>query len=240
MVTKVEPGLVQQSIRALNDSNVTLGEEDGIYIATLTTNDRTVTLPPVSGLQGKEYIIRRDGTGTNTLTVVPNGTDTVDDSINTLLHTDGECITLLCDESADDWILVRRDIPSTINDYTPSIVGFGTTSSVSFKWSRLGPFVKISGKFTAGTATAVEAQIPLPSGQTVRTGIPSNASVGDIDASGITNYNLTLHATAGDAFININRKDSSNTGVSPDTGSTIGSSFYYSVNAFVPIEGWNG
>lgn len=48
--------------------------------------------------------------------------------------------------------------------YTPTFTGFGTVSTQSFWWRRNGDSVEISGKFTAGTSTATEARISLPSG----------------------------------------------------------------------------
>jgi len=46
--------------------------------------------------------------------------------------------------------------------YTPTFVGFGTPTGVNFKWRRVGNKMQIRGTFTAGTTTAVEAQIGLP------------------------------------------------------------------------------
>jgi Major tropism determinant N-terminal domain len=46
--------------------------------------------------------------------------------------------------------------------YTPSFQGFGTPTGVNFFWSRMGNRIKVMGKFTSGTTTAVEARIGLP------------------------------------------------------------------------------
>lgn len=48
--------------------------------------------------------------------------------------------------------------------YTPTFTGFGTVSTQSFRWRRVGGNVHIQGRFTAGTSTSTEARITLPSG----------------------------------------------------------------------------
>lgn len=48
--------------------------------------------------------------------------------------------------------------------YTPTFQGFGTPTNVEFQWRQNGENVDIRGKFTSGTATAVEARIGLPNG----------------------------------------------------------------------------
>lgn len=46
--------------------------------------------------------------------------------------------------------------------YTPTFTGFGVVSAVNFTWVRAGNRLKVMGKFTVGTPTAVEARITLP------------------------------------------------------------------------------
>lgn len=50
--------------------------------------------------------------------------------------------------------------------YSPTVVGFGTTSNSDCYWRRVGSNIEVNIKFTTGTCTAVEAQVPLPSGFT--------------------------------------------------------------------------
>lgn len=47
--------------------------------------------------------------------------------------------------------------------YTPSTNGLGTVSGVEFQWRRFGDSVQIKGKLTAGTVTASEMRVGLPS-----------------------------------------------------------------------------
>ncbi len=45
--------------------------------------------------------------------------------------------------------------------YTPTLTGFGTPTGVSIWSRRVGDSLEIRGRFTSGTATAVEAQMTL-------------------------------------------------------------------------------
>lgn len=53
--------------------------------------------------------------------------------------------------------------------YTPVPVGFGTVTALSMEWRQSLTKTLLSGKFTQGTSTGVQAQLPLPSGQTIGT-----------------------------------------------------------------------
>lgn len=73
----------------------------------------------------------------------------------------------------DDVVLssdaTRYSDTSLITDwqsYTPTFQGFGTPSAVEFFWRRVGANVEISGRFTSGTATSVEARVSLPNNYT--------------------------------------------------------------------------
>lgn len=48
--------------------------------------------------------------------------------------------------------------------YTPTFTGFGTPTNVEFAYRQIGDSIEVSGKFTAGTTTAVTASMTLPSG----------------------------------------------------------------------------
>jgi hypothetical protein len=50
--------------------------------------------------------------------------------------------------------------------YTPTFTGFGTPTGVEFEYRQVGENYEIRGKFVAGTTTATEARISLPTGAT--------------------------------------------------------------------------
>jgi hypothetical protein len=65
------------------------------------------------------------------------------------------------------WIPYTATVGSIITEwqsYTPTLQGFGTPSTMSVYWRRVGGTVEIQGSFTAGTTTAVEARMSLPPG----------------------------------------------------------------------------
>lgn len=51
--------------------------------------------------------------------------------------------------------------------YTPTIVGFGTATSVNFMFRRVGDSYEIAGSFVSGIATAVTASVSIPSSNTI-------------------------------------------------------------------------
>lgn len=48
--------------------------------------------------------------------------------------------------------------------YTPTFTGFGTVTSIDFKYRRNGTDIEVVGTATSGTPTATEARLSLPSG----------------------------------------------------------------------------
>lgn len=46
--------------------------------------------------------------------------------------------------------------------YVPNFTGFGTVSSVSYQWRRVGENIEIQGTFVSGTPTATQGQVSLP------------------------------------------------------------------------------
>lgn len=129
---------------------------------------------------------------------------------------------------------------TTTASYSPTLVGFGTISGGSFHWARVGDMYVVWGKFTSGTASATEAQIPLPNGAEVKSGFGSNKLVGTFQRDGTTTLNhYTMLATAGDTFLNIGlRSSGSGTGLTPsDANAIVGAGAVSSFFATVPIEG---
>ena len=111
-------------------------------------------------------ILEDPGVGTNTTTIqsgVPTSSYTLtlpvdDGAANQCLKTDGS--------GNLSWVNCGSTIQTEWASYTPTFTGFGTVSTQEFWWRRVGDTLQIKGKFTAGTATGVEARISLPSGLT--------------------------------------------------------------------------
>ena len=65
-------------------------------------------------------------------------------------------------------VAVRADAPGNmLTSYTPTFTGFGTATNISFQYQCVGAnMLMVKGRATAGTVTATEARISLPSGFT--------------------------------------------------------------------------
>lgn len=134
--------------------------------------------------------------------------------------------------------------------YTPTFTGFGTVSTQSFFWKREGSDVLIRGKFTAGTTTATEARVSLPTGLTT-------ASTDLIPAITIAGMYVRGGHTAVTAHGGSILMEPSTTYVTFDTSETFGSASaqtqlskngdpnfsgsgdIVSIQARIPILGWS-
>ena len=128
-----------------------------------------------------------------------------------------------------------------MTSYTPTTQGLGTISSVEISYKKVGDTIIVKGSFVTGTTTAVEAQISLPNGYTVK-GTSSSSNVGVYFRSQNTALKGgAILATNGDSFVNIGDTSTfSNTSVnplSPSTGSaSIGTSQRVTVDFEVPVN----
>ena len=122
--------------------------------------------------------------------------------------------------------------------YTPTIVGFGTPTSVTFEWRRVGDSAEIKGRFQSGTSTAVAASISLPNGITTDAAkIPNNANVGEwkTNSTATSGFLFTGGATSNTLSLSIAG------GINQNNGSAIAASGGWVIfNSFlIPITGWS-
>lgn len=138
-------------------------ETDGIILC--SGSAFTVNLPAASGKSGKILVIKKtDSSFSNIITIDGNASETIDGALTITLNTQYEAVKLICDGS--NWHILEHTYPKEWTSYTPTFTGFGTESNVGFVWRRVGDSIEIQGRFTAGTPTATEARISLPSGLT--------------------------------------------------------------------------
>lgn len=71
-------------------------------VVNCTANTFTVTLPTASGIEGQYFIIKNSGTGS--ITVDGDGSETIDGAANKLLAIQNESITVISDGT--NWIIV--------------------------------------------------------------------------------------------------------------------------------------
>lgn len=149
---------------ASKSANYTLTGSDYSIIADATSASFTLTLPAPSA--GQVYKIKRaDNTLANTVTIA----GTIDGATNTTLNTINESIELIA--SATEYKIVNRHTIGPATTYSPSIngQGFGTPTSTSFFYQRMGDSIKVYGFFVTGTVAAAVFAVPLPTGLTIDT-----------------------------------------------------------------------
>jgi hypothetical protein len=131
------------------------------------TNAFTVTLPAANTwLSGIPLRIQKIGSDTNAITISRAGSDTINGSTSIKLCTQYELVSLMSDGSSA-WYIVDHRCNTDWTSYTPTITGFGTAATVTFKWRRVGDTLEVFGGWANGTVAASQASITLPSGCTI-------------------------------------------------------------------------
>lgn len=127
--------------------------------------------------------------------------------------------------------------------YTPTFTGFGTVATQSFVWRKLGSDIEVRGRFTAGTPTAVTAEVSLPS-VTVATTYTTNRNSGAYyrSASTPTHGGPTL-SSSGDTTIKFSSptvySNTASNSLAVDLGSNLlGVGEEMSLSYTAPILGW--
>lgn len=205
----------------------------------------TLTLPTAVGNKGKEFVIKyTDSNIANALTVDGNGSETIDGSTTTTLNTQGETLKIISDGS--NWEIVERKTNTSWTGYTPTFTGFGTPTGVDCEWRRVGDSIELLLRFTAGSSTAVAAEIDLPAGLTIDSVFTSNSCV--VGAWHINNSSA-ISRKRGVLWLNSSYTNSvlfgnddyttSGTPFSTLTGSAVGSSILVTARATIKVSGWN-
>ena len=202
----------------------------------------TLTLPTAVGNDGKIFRLGKTDSSTNAVTVDGNGSETIRGQTTFRLSTQHEWITIQSDGA--NWVLLQHEYPKVETSYSPTLVGFGTPSSVQFQWSRIGDKARIQGKFTSGTSTATEARFPLPTGL-VSAGtskIPSIMIVGEFaDNEASSSFNRHALAEPSVTYLTVSSQGNATNGLTKNTGSGyLSSGSTASFFAMVPIDGWEG
>lgn len=132
--------------------------------------------------------------------------------------------------------------------YTPTLTGFGTATSVTFRSRRVGDSLEVNGQFICGTSTGVEAKISLgfngtdsnvtyDSTKIAPANLTGNAAVGYVAAKS----NTVLTPSANQTYVNVGRSDGTYNPMAARLGSEFCSSGQaVGVDFRVPIVGWGG
>lgn len=129
--------------------------------------------------------------------------------------------------------------------YTPTFTGFGTAASIDFKHRRIGSDLLVTGRFVAGTPTAVEPRISLPSGLTSASSsiLPATLSLAGTTTttgSSATFFEEKVLIEPSTTYMVFGKQSSTTGGATKSasasadfaTGATV------FVNARIPIDGW--
>ena len=78
---------------------------DSTILADATSANLTVTLPPISGSEGKLFTVKRTDTTANTVTIMPSGSDTIDGAVSLAVGT-LQSVTLQASRAVTRWNIV--------------------------------------------------------------------------------------------------------------------------------------
>jgi hypothetical protein len=123
--------------------------------------------------------------------------------------------------------------------YIPTYTGFGTVTN-ALEWRRSGDSIQIKGKFTVGTATAVEARVSFPNSyvSSDTTKIPNIQLAGEWTRSSSTAQYQTILVEPSVGYVTFAFQTSGTSGLTKIVGTGIGTGEVVSLIATVPILGW--
>lgn len=123
--------------------------------------------------------------------------------------------------------------------YTPTFTGFGTATGVSCYQKRQGSDNLIRCSWTAGTTTATEARVSLPSGLTSSANIATLEAVGNMYYGYDFGNSPEVYIEPSKTYVVFGALSATTTGLTKRNGNTFTSSRAMSFTARVPIQGWN-
>lgn len=141
--------------------------------------------------------------------------------------------------------LLATTITTDWQSYTPTFNGLGTPSAINMQYRRVGDSIEILGKFTAGTTTASEMRVSLPSGLVSDSGkITSLTKVGSFTkAAAVSAGNggqWEVYVESNISYLTFGLYNPNFNGLTKQNGSTLVSTGEtVSLHAMVPISGWS-
>jgi len=98
-------GSVSFAVKSVT-ANYTATASDRVILCDATSNSITVSLPSASGITGRVYTIKKVDSSTNTVTVDPAGTETIDGASTYSLSSQWDFVTIVSDGS--NWVIVAK------------------------------------------------------------------------------------------------------------------------------------
>ncbi len=188
-----------------------------------------ITLPTAVGNLGKQISVRHSGSSiVQSYTFLCVGGQTVNGVTNSSawsVVTNGEFVTIMSDGA--NWKVVSHQTDTAWTAYTPTITGFGSTSSVAYQWRRSGPDIQVRGSHVNATVQTSLASWSVPT--TIGTMPSSNTTgnpgpvVGSYGANGGTAWSghvLTATATS-TGVVYAGGNGGTTTMITPSNGSVV-------------------
>jgi len=151
--------------------------------------------------------------------------------------TAGRAVVVIAAQAiAEHVITPAKSNISAWEEYSPTVVGFGTPAAASNYWHRQdGPDVLLMVFIDPGTPTATEAQVPLPPGLSILAALNGLTTIGSGDVhNSVTGVNVL--GTGGDTFVNLCRHDLNSALVAQDGNAIVGSTDNLAFFARIPCE----
>ncbi len=124
--------------------------------------------------------------------------------------------------------------------YTTTFTSWGTVSTQSFRWSRIGAYMLVQGSWTAGTVAGALARFELPTGYVAASWLPANTSVGTYVSGTQLNGGAFPIISGGSGTVQFGYVNSASGSITPANANVIANNSTLStVTIMVPIEGWS-
>jgi len=92
------------NIQTVTSASFTADETDAIILADATSNNITINLPAVSGITRRHYVIKKTDATANTVTIDPNGAETIDGATTRVISTQNEAAWIVTNGTA--WFVI--------------------------------------------------------------------------------------------------------------------------------------
>ncbi|MGK5091237.1 tail fiber domain-containing protein, partial [Deltaproteobacteria bacterium TL4] len=137
-------------------ANYSITSADGIILADTSGGARTLTLPTAVGISGRIYTIKLATAG-NTLTITPNGTETIDGSATQTLSVAGDVLTIVSDGT--NWSALSGGSVSSSKIVDGTIANTDIATNAAIDHSKLANVT--SGQILIGNGSNVPTAVAV-------------------------------------------------------------------------------
>lgn len=170
--------------------NYTITSLDTVVYFDCTSGNLVATLPAISGVNKIIYSIKKTDSSVNTLTITPNGAETIDCPV---LRVQGDSV-LISNNNGSAWFVLSSNL-ETSGTYTPTLTNTTNISASTARlctYARVKDSVTVSGQFdidpTAAGAVLLGISLPIASALTTAYqlgGVASSTGTTPTESAGI-------------------------------------------------------